>query len=31
MSTRALDPTEQNIQITDDPVNRFYEITVDHG
>lgn len=29
MSKSALNTTEQNIQITDDPVNRFYEITVD--
>jgi predicted GNAT family acetyltransferase len=29
MSKSALNTTEQNIQITDDPVNRFYEITAD--
>jgi predicted GNAT family acetyltransferase len=29
MSKSELNTTEQNIQITDDPVNRSYEITVD--
>jgi len=29
MSKSELNTTEPNIKITDDPVNRFYEITVD--
>ena len=29
MANSELNPTDSNIKITDDPVNRFYEITVD--